>query len=204
MDVVRLLHRSVYVLVYTRPFGAAVFAGMKLLQELGRGRGGLAASAPCGGAKDAVTSVGVVSPVRRRLARKTSVEEGQMQSLGTPSGAVSPLKRRLTRKTSVEDGQLPASGSPLLQKASSLERAAKARRLAESVVEKPLEESYLGSLLEAMALEVVGVREQSMPRPRSCVLLQIRLEASAISRRSRQCKRRPVRRSASVLRGLML
>ena len=26
MDVVRLLHRSVYVLVYTRPFGAAVFA----------------------------------------------------------------------------------------------------------------------------------------------------------------------------------
>ena len=75
MDVVRLLHRSVYVLVYTRPFGAAVSAGMKLLQELGRGRGGLAASAPCGGAKDAVTSVGVVSPVRRRLARKTSVEE---------------------------------------------------------------------------------------------------------------------------------
>ena len=38
MDVVHLLHRSVYVLVFTRPFGAAVIAGMKLLQELGTGQ----------------------------------------------------------------------------------------------------------------------------------------------------------------------
>ena len=188
----------------------------------------MAGSAPCGGANDAVTSVGAVSPIRRRLARKTSVEEGQMQSSGTASGAVSPLKRRLTRKTSVEEGQLPASGSPLLQKASSPARAANARRLAEGTLEKPPEEimmdsigqprrsesvdessalpvgEYLGSLLEAMALEVVRVREQSMPRPRSCVPLQSRLEVSAISRRFRRCKRRPVWRSASVLRGLLL
>ena len=38
VDVGRLLPRSVYVLVYTRPFGAAVFAGMKLLRELGTGK----------------------------------------------------------------------------------------------------------------------------------------------------------------------
>ena len=58
----------------------------------------------------------------------SSVEEEQVPSLGTPSGAVSPLKRRLTRKTSVEEGQLAASEIPLLQEASSPERAAKAQR----------------------------------------------------------------------------
>ena len=57
---------------------------------------------------------------------------------------------------------------------------------------------------EVMTLEVVWVREQSMQRPRRRVLLQINLGGSAISRRLRQCKRRLVWRSASVLRGPML
>ena len=62
----------------------------------------------------------------------------------------------------------------------------------------------LGLSSEAMALEVVWVREQSMPRPRRRVLLQISHGVSAISRRLRQCKRQLVWRSASVLRGQML
>ena len=65
-------------------------------------------------------------------------------------------------------------------------------------------EMYLGSSLVVMALEVVRVREQSMPRPRKRVLLQVSRGVLAISRRCRQCKRRLVWRSASVLRGPML
>ena len=59
----------------------------------------------------------------------------------------------------------------------------------------------LGSSSEAMALEVVWVRDQGMPRQRMRVLLQISRGVSAISRRLRQCKRRLACMSASVLRG---
>ena len=107
---------------------------MKLLQELGNGKasavmlggragGGLAASVVCGAATDAVTGDGVVSPSRRRLARKTSVE-----------GAESPARRRLVRKTSVEEMQVLSSASPVLRKATTPERAAKARRLGEAAL----------------------------------------------------------------------
>ena len=173
MDVVRLLHRSVYVLVYTRPFGAAAFAGMKLLRELGTGkasavmlsgraRGGLTAFAACGAATDAVMGVGVASPPRRRLARKTSVEEGQLPALGTSSGAVSPAKRRLGRKTSVEEGQLLASGAPLLRAATSLERAAKTQRLIEGTVEEPPDETMMDAIGQPLRLE--GVHESAAVR----------------------------------------
>ena len=62
----------------------------------------------------------------------------------------------------------------------------------------------LGSSSEDMALEVMRVRDQSMPRPRMRVLLQISRGVSAILRRLQQCKRRLAWMSASVLRGPVL
>ena len=53
-------------------------------------------------------------------------------------------------------------------------------------------------------LEVVWVPGQSMLRPRRRVRLQTRLGVLAILKRRLQCKRRPVWRSGSVLRGLTL
>ena len=142
--------------------GVASFAGMEEKTRSDnrsavarRERGGLAASAQDGGAKDVVTGVGAVSPVRRRLARKTSVEEGQVQSLGIPSGAVSPLRRRRAGKTRVEEVQVPVSGSPLVQEASSPERAAKAQRLVEGTLEEAPEEIMMDSVGQPLRLESV-------------------------------------------------
>ena len=118
-DVGRLLPRSVYMLVYTRPMGVAGFAGM-----------------------GEVAGPESLPPGTQRSRQAASEEK---RTVAVPS-AESPVRRRLARKTSVEDRQVPTPANPLLREATTPERAAKARRLGEAAQEEALEDILMDAV----------------------------------------------------------
>ena len=120
VDVGRLLTRSVYVLVYTRPFGAAVFAGMKSPQggEAGRDE-------------------------RTRTSRKAT--EGVSGVVGaSPSGVAgtfsAPSGKRPVLSVVCEDTALESSAEPAAKLQRAVEGGSVRSAISQEVVEARAEE----------------------------------------------------------------
>ena len=152
-EIGRLLPRSVYVLVYTRPRGVAVFSGMCEIAgsdngpaPARQGPGSAGAGRAAGSSSEAkvegtdgyaLKSSGELGPV-------AGVSHGRESEAVSRPSASSPVGRVLVRKTSLAERENPISRSPL-REATSLERVAKARRLDKAGIAEDVDMDLIGN-----------------------------------------------------------